>query len=57
VTHVDDFIDDYTQDRWRRVVDIIGRPMLCLGVCADGMPRHPLYLKNESRPVPWTAPG
>jgi hypothetical protein len=24
-----------------------------LGFCKDGTPKHPLYLKKDSRPVPW----
>lgn len=25
----------------------------CMGVTADGSPRHPLYLRNDAQPMPW----
>ena len=29
-------------------------PLLCLGATRDGFPRHPLYLKGDTKPVPYT---
>lgn len=31
------------------------RPMVCLGRNADGSPRHPLYLRRDTVPEPFTA--
>jgi hypothetical protein len=41
--------------RAERVVELVKRPLLCLGTTAQGAPRHPLYLKADSMPVPWRA--
>jgi len=30
-----------------------GVPLLCLGVTADGAPRHPLYVRGDQRLEPW----
>jgi len=30
---------------------------LCLGMTAEGHPRHPLYVKNDQPLVPWTGKG
>ncbi|MEO1575545.1 MAG: DUF1643 domain-containing protein [Pseudomonadota bacterium] len=29
-------------------------PLLCLGINKDGSPKHPLYLRKDLEPVPWT---
>lgn len=44
------------RDRARRVADRLaawGIPLHCLGTNADGSPKHPLYLKANTRPQPW----
>lgn len=33
------------------------RPLLCLGTTKDGHPRHPLYLRADAEPRPWTGLG
>ena len=30
-----------------------GRELFCLGVTKDGSPRHPLYVRGDTRPEPW----
>jgi hypothetical protein len=30
-----------------------GLPIVCLGRCADGQPRHPLYVKGDAERAPW----
>jgi hypothetical protein len=38
------------------IVSVLGRSgvkLHCLATTEDGTPRHPLYLKDELRPVPW----
>lgn len=35
---------------------LAGRELLCLGVTADGWPRHPLYLRADAPLVPWKLP-
>lgn len=37
--------------RARRVAELVGRPMVCLGTTAKGFPRHPLYVPGDFRPV------
>lgn len=32
---------------------LIAGPMLCFGTNKDGSPRHPLYIKNDSKIVSW----
>lgn len=34
---------------------IYGRPM-CLGLTKDGWPKHPLYLRRDTEPVPYRLP-
>ncbi len=42
------------QSRWRDVVKLLGpRELLCLHRNQDGSPGHPLYLKNDTKPVTW----
>ena len=36
--------------RERAVCEIIGRPIHCLGKTKDGRPKHPLYLRADSKP-------
>lgn len=49
------------RDRWKRVDFLFraaGRLPLQLGApCADGHPRHPLYLKATTPLMLWSAPG
>lgn len=33
-----------------------GYRLLCLGVTADGSPRHPLYVPNDAPLMPWSPP-
>lgn len=42
--------------RARQVVELIGRPALCLGTTEAGMPRHPLYIPGAFEPVPYVLP-
>lgn len=44
-------------ERWKQVADILApaRPG-CLALAKDGQPRHPLYLKADLEPTPWTPP-
>lgn len=50
-------------DEWRTVlrdhVDFADRPLdwLCLGTTKAGAPRHPLYLRADTKPGPWTRDG
>lgn len=37
----------------RATATAAGRTLQCLGVTADGSPRHPLMLPKTSRPTPW----
>lgn len=32
-------------------------PLMCLGTCADGQPRHPLYVSANTSPETWTPTG
>jgi hypothetical protein len=32
-----------------------GTPLRCLGLTKSGQPRHPLYLRRDLRPIPWSA--
>lgn len=40
-------------NRDRRALDIIGQPVHCLGVTKDGYPKHPLYIKGDTQPIPY----
>lgn len=46
--------------RWRIPVSIaeeLGKPVLCLAICQDGHPMHPLMLDYQNHePYPWKAP-
>lgn len=35
-------------------VSATGKPVVCLGRNADGSPRHPLYLRKDTRPEPFS---
>jgi hypothetical protein len=47
------------QDRDRPVMSLLvqtlGIPVMCLGITADGFPRHPLYLPKAAALVPYPA--
>lgn len=43
------------ESRVRTVLDMIEEPF-CLGMTADGSPRHPLYLKATQKLVPYANP-
>lgn len=43
------------RDRWRNVVSLLTNPY-CLGVCADGHPKHPLMLGYATQMTRWIAP-
>lgn len=36
-----------------RMIEALGRPLMCLGLTKDGSPRHPLYLKKTVCPMEW----
>jgi hypothetical protein len=36
-----------------RILAEAGASPVCLGVNADGSPRHPLYISRSAKPVPW----
>jgi hypothetical protein len=47
-------------NRAQEVVDLIlaaGRQPMCLGVTKDGAPKHPLYLRADLLPVPYSRGG
>jgi hypothetical protein len=35
------------------MLDYHGIDVFCLGVTAEGYPRHPLYIKKDEEPRPW----
>lgn len=40
--------------RWRAVEPLFaGLPLYCLGECANGAPRHPLYVSSSVSPMLW----
>lgn len=41
-------------DREREVCSVIGRPVHCLGTTKAGAPKHPLYLRADTKPELWT---
>ena len=44
-------------DRVKQVYEIFKhRDILCLGVTKDGMPKHPLYLKGDTKLIQWSMP-
>lgn len=49
----------YLRRRWLEVMRIAersGKPIMCLGVCNDGQPRHTLMLAYETPLIPWVKP-
>lgn len=45
--------------RWRTIADLADRAgitPLCLGVCSDGQPRHPLMVAYAQPLIPWSRP-
>lgn len=36
-----------------REVELVRAEMKCLGVTADGHPRHPLYMPANATPIPY----
>lgn len=45
--------------RWSTVADLAdtaGKTPLCLGICADGQPRHPLMVAYSQDLEPWARP-
>lgn len=48
------------RERGQRVYDLLagaGHAPLALGVTKDGYPRHPLYVRSDVTPAPWTPQG
>jgi hypothetical protein len=42
-------------ERERRVCEVIGQPIYCLGKTKDGRPKHPLYLRADTeREIFWS---
>ena len=33
------------------------RPLYHLGLTKEGYPRHPLYVRGDTKPIPWAAPA
>lgn len=45
-------------DRGNHVRELVHPAVLrCLGVTKDGSPRHPLYLRRDTRPIMWLGRG
>lgn len=36
-----------------KLLRALGRDLICLGLTKDGHPKHPLYLKADTKPVPF----
>lgn len=46
-----------TPEREKEVCEVIGRPIHCLGRTKDGRPKHPLYLRADTKPeLFWSRP-
>lgn len=50
--------------RFSPVVDMVlsamektGKPLMCLGLNKDGSAKHPLYLRKDTKPMPFSRPG
>jgi hypothetical protein len=39
------------------VLGLLAKPPMCLGLTKDGHPRHPLYVKGDTKPIPWAPEG
>lgn len=46
-----------TEERERRVCQVIGKPIHCLGRTKAGRPRHPLYLRADTKPELFWSPN
>ena len=49
--------DGHELGRDRRVMRLLGRPLLCLGTTARGAPRHPLYVRASVQPQAFAPVG
>lgn len=47
--------NDFVLPRLRGVLDILPRPLHCLGVTKYCAPRHPLYVPAAAQPIVWKA--
>lgn len=47
----------WARERVRRVLELVGRPLLCLRTTRDGSPEHPLYIPQGLEPKPWSPPA
>lgn len=43
-------------EREQQVCNAIGRQIMCLGKTKQGKPKHPLYLRSDTKPEPFWAP-
>lgn len=39
--------------RWSTVLQLLPRPVMCLGTTQSGQPRHPLYVRKDQPLTPW----
>ncbi len=52
---VQPILKDKFKDRVRDVVRLASKPLYALKLTKDGSPRHPLYLKRNSKPFIWVS--
>jgi len=43
---------DWGREVWRKALETHGQ-VLCCGINGDGSPKHPCYLPNDTKLVPW----